>query len=88
MDEVARRTGMKPSDLGRKSRDTFTEEEAEKIFGMGTYTVGNKVYKFPKRGFFYCTCDKECCFHVPFTYKEIKGEGGSLNKPKAYVVKG
>jgi len=88
MDEVARRTGMKPSQLGRKSRETFKEEKAEEIFGKGTYTVGKEEYKYPKRGYFYCTCDKQCCFYVPFTYKEIKGEGGSLNTTKVYIVKG
>ena len=50
MDEVSRITGMKPSDLGRKSMCTFTEEEAIKAFGKATYTVAEQNTSFRREG--------------------------------------
>ena len=93
MDEVVRRSGMNPSDLGRKSKGSFSPEKSIELFGQEEYTIGSKSYKYPTRGHFYCTHGggKEggCSFFVPFSYKEIKDKSTtSFNTTKAYIIKG
>ncbi len=71
IEAVMHLTGMEPSDLGRKSKDTFSAKESVELFGSKTFNVGNKTYKFPKRGHFKCNRKNDhgeaCPFYIPFT---------------------
>lgn len=82
MDDVGRLTGMRPSEMAHKTKGTYPPEEALRLFGHEAYHIGNRQYKIPKRGHFYCN-HKECPFFVPFTHMAEKG-----SKQKQYIIKG